>query len=319
MKNILWYLFCSFVAISLLACDKENNGKDKPDGPDVVKEQYLHSIRVEIEGQRRTIQLKYTEDWVISEIEIPLYVSFKFHYNELKQLTKVEEFLMDWNTATYVTDSYLYSYSGSNVTETKYSHLGNSYNDTITYELNIEGLPVNAYYNLLSYHYDGDVLSKIEKTGEAHRVYIYNTHQQVEQAKTTYTDFTTSSQTALTFTYEYDNKVHPLNNVGYKNLWIYTRELMNSDTDFSILGFGLLENNCTKDLKIQTDKHGVESLVNSRTYSYEYNSNDLPTKMTAAVDVEQTGADIYSCTFIYHNKEQDDNHIVAAKSSGGNL
>lgn len=296
MKKLLCSLSICVFAITFIACsddDSSNTGE---------KEQYLSSIDVTYNGQTEAISFKYTDSWSISEISVS-FCTLKFSYNEQKQLIEVEETYRE-GASNYYTETYVFSYEGNKVTEILYSSLGNSYNDTVVYTVNSAGLPISAYESILGMHLGGGSEPIfIEKIGDINTVFTYNANQQAtisEQSSVSY-DGTTNWTNKIT--YEYDDKLHPLANIDFQNIWIYTHDLLNSSTDLSILGFGFLKNNCTKDIKYNKNNNtNQEELVNSRQYSYEYNDKGLPISMAATIDIEQSGPKIFSCVFNYKDK-----------------
>lgn len=250
MKNTLKYSLLLLLTISFIAisCEKETTDDD-PNGGDVTA----------------TCHIKKT---ISSDDEVT------FIYNIENQLTKItfgseQIFEFTYNADGTISNSMVLSNDGEIIT-------------TTTYEYNAVGLPVNSVVIdgessiTYTYEYTDDKLTRRVGVGTDDLATIniedtitYSGDNITEIQNIVVVESFEVSTTTRYFTFEYDNKKNPFSklNIQYTNI--------GAGGNFALFAS---KNNYTS--MVATDADGTVIPDESETKTFEYNTNNYPSKTT---------------------------------------
>ena len=273
MKSLKFFAFVIVsLALTTTSCKKtdDNNDDDDP----VKKTCYINKINY---GDEYSL-LTYNSNHQV--IKIASYDSLGNYLDSYTEITyangKISE-LKNYDSGTY-DSKIVYHYASNGIADSAYqwSDEGN-------------GLELQGTFFLT---YTGDNLTKIESikyfVGQAVVVgkieYVYDAGNATSMSTYELNLSTLSLKLTSTATYEYDSKKSPYRGIGIDNLFIAEE-----------IGFMSVNNPTKETVK---DKDGNTMQDESYTYSYEYNDNDYPTKVTdVTFDNSETNVTVltYDC------------------------
>ena len=251
-------LFLLLIGASLFSasCEKEEDDDDKDDGEDIIVPESL-LLKSYIDGQDL----------------------FTFNYTDHKMTSF--DIGNPSGTDTYMTINF--EYSGDKLMKWEASQGGEVLGNMIFSDHGSNNLPAKADYSSINggtselmakytYNYSGDKIIEVTMSDEmsggimVSKVTYTYANDNIETEKL-YDFVSGTAELAYTYEYTYDDKINPMQNIGIFNFFNYAIFRGLSLTDV---------NNYNKRTVYESD--GTLNNVESHNRSFDYNSNDNPTK-----------------------------------------
>lgn len=255
----LKFLTLLFVGIALTttSCKKTDDDNDNNDDNNVKKTCYVNKMDY---GKDYSL-LEYNSDHQV--IKVSNYDSLGNADGSYATFTYVDGKLsnmMNWDNGN-LEMKLTYHYGTSGKADSLYQYVDNG-----------NGLELEATFALF---FTEDNLTKVEGIKEFYGQsvtinkieYTYNNGNAIMMSNYEFDVPTLSLKLQSTTSYEYDTKKNPYRNIGLNNFFVAF--------DISFMSV----NNPIK--STEKDKDGIVSQDKSENYSYEYSSNDYPTKVTS--------------------------------------